>query len=246
MKSYKIDTMTMVGVMMLCFWLVLLFLDGRFSYTHINNQDAIVPQDILSAQESAALSSGVSMATSMTTMVSGVVHQSLGNSQIFQDLNVLEYLYIKNKNPQLLQPLVEKFLQYYQFDKANKYLVFLVQKEGDYLKLSMDPHQVLYALLHDSTIGLDDANGFNDIFALAQNYRAHNLLTADDEMFYKGLKSLWAYDYATASAAFGKVTDPRYQDFKASYESSLANYLKIKNPPAYYRDGLVSLTLLKN
>lgn len=246
MKSYKIDTMTMIGLMMLCFWLMLLFLDGRFSYIHIDDQADIIPQDILFTQENSVLSSGISMTTSMTAMVSGVVHQSLGNSQIFQDLNVLEYLYIKNKNPELLQPLVEKFLQYYQFDKANKYLVFLVQQEGDYFKLSMDPHQVLYALLHDSTVGLDNTNALNDIFALVQNYRARNLLTADDEMFYKGLKSLWVYDYATASAAFGKVTDPRYQDFKTSYESSLANYIKIKNPPAYYRDGLVSLTLLKN
>ncbi|MEI6118575.1 MAG: hypothetical protein WCP92_05115 [bacterium] len=65
-------------------------------------------------------------------------------------------------------------------------------------------------------------------------------------MFYKGLKSLWIYDYATATAAFGKVTDPRYKDFTASYEAALANFVKIKNPPVYYRDGLVSLTLLKN
>jgi len=54
------------------------------------------------------------------------------------------------------------------------------------------------------------------------------------------------YDYETATAAFSKVIDPRYKDFKSSYESALANFVKIKNPPTYYRDGLVSLTLLKN
>jgi len=31
-----------------------------------------------------------------------------------------------------------------------------------------------------------------------------------------------------------------------SYQSALSNFVKIKNPPLYYRDGLVSLSLLKN
>jgi hypothetical protein len=57
---------------------------------------------------------------------------------------------------------------------------------------------------------------------------------------------LWVYDYDLASTNFSKITDARYKDFKLSYEAALANYLKIKNPPAYYRDGLVALSLLKN
>lgn len=32
----------------------------------------------------------------------------------------------------------------------------------------------------------------------------------------------------------------------SSYQSALANFVKIKNPPLYYRDGLIALTLLKN
>jgi hypothetical protein len=155
-------------------------------------------------------------------------------------------LYTKNKNPELLQPLVEKFLQYYQFDKANQYLALLVQNEGDYLKLKIDPRQVIYTRFHDSSIGLDSANSLDEIFVLIKNYRARDMLTADDEMFYKGLKALWIYDYSGATAAFSKVADPRYKDFRSSYEASLANFVKIKNPPTYYRDGLVSLTLLKN
>lgn len=158
----------------------------------------------------------------------------------------MEYLYTKNKNPELLQPLVEKFLQYYQFDKANQYLSLLVQNEGDYMKLKLDPRQILYTRFHDSSLGLDAANSLDEVFVLVKEYRARNLITADDEMFYKGLKSLRIYDYETATAAFGKVTDPRYKDFKASYDSALANFVKIKNPPLYYRDGLVSLILLKN
>lgn len=182
----------------------------------------------------------------MTNMVSDVVHQELGNSQIFQDLHVLEYLYTKNKNPELLQSLVEKFLQYYQFDKANQYLTLLVAEQGSYSASNIDPHQVLYARFHDSSVGLDSATSLDEVFSLVNDYQSHHMLSPDDAMFYKGLKSLRVYDYATATAAFGKVTGQRYQDFKKSYDSALANYMKIKNPPAYYRDGLVALTLLKN
>lgn len=179
-------------------------------------------------------------------MVSDVVHQELGNSQIFQDLHVLEYLYTKNKNPELLQSLVEKFLQYYQFDKANQYLTLLVAEQGSYSASNIDSHQVLYARFHDSSVGLDSATSLDEVFSLVNDYQSHHMLSPDDAMFYKGLKSLRVYDYATATAAFGKVTGQRYQDFKKSYDSALANYMKIKNPPAYYRDGLVALTLLKN
>ena len=166
--------------MLLCFWLVILFLDGAFSNRPAEVE--IVP-NISSLQET--ITSTPTPVPEVTTMVADVVHQSLGNSQIFQDLHVLEYLYIKNKNPELLQPLVEKFLQYYQFDKANQYLTLLVQEEGDYLKLKIDPRQVVYTRLHDSSIALDSATSLDDTFALINEYRSQNLILHDDALFYQ-------------------------------------------------------------
>jgi len=233
--------------MILCFRLVILFLDGTFSQQQFKTQETVVPTATTSLQEPAETPMHtVAPITDVTTMISGAVHQTLGNSEIFQDLNVLEYLYTKNKNPDLLQPLVEKFLQYYQFDKANQYLALLVQQEGDYMKLKLDPRQVLYTRFHDSSISLDSTTSLDEVFDLAADYKAQWLLNDDDELFYRGLKSLWIYDYSGASAAFAKIVDPRYKDFLASYAAALSNFVKIKNPPLYYRDGLVSLTLLKN
>lgn len=247
MTSHKTTSTLIIWSMILCFWLVILFLDGTFSSTHLFTQQENLPTVSPTLSLPTTISSSVDAPVSqITAMVSGVVHQSLGNSQIFQDLHVLEYLYTKNKNVELLQPLVEKFLQYYQFDKANQYLVLLVQNEGDYSSLKIDPRQVIYTRFHDSTIDLNSVTALDGVFTLIHDYRSRNMLTSDDEMFYKWLKSLWVYDFATATAAFSKVTDPRYKDFKSSYESALANFVKIKNPPTYYRDALVSLTLLKN
>jgi hypothetical protein len=164
MQSYKTNNVMVISLMILCFRLVILFLDGIFSYQHLFAQKDIIQTPIASLQEpaNAPATAGepihtVAPITATNEMVSGAVHQTLGNSQIFQDLNVLEYLYTKNKNPELLQPLVEKFLQWYQFDKANQYLGLLVKEEGDYLKLKLDPRQVLYTRFHDSTLGLDSA-----------------------------------------------------------------------------------------
>lgn len=234
--------------MILSFWLVILFLDGTFSSQHFFAQTQLAP---IYSSSSLPLPAKISTTTTssvkeIATMVSGAIHQDIWNAAIFQDLTVLEYLYIKNKNPDLLQPLVEKFLQYYQFDKANHYLALLVKEQWDYFALKIDPRQVIYTLFHDSTIGLDSPNALDPILSLVQEYRSRDMLTQDDEFFYKGLKSLWIYDYASASSLFSKITDPRYKDFKASYESALANFIKITNPPTYYRDWLVSLTLLKN
>ena len=241
------NNVTMVWLMVLCFWLVILFLDGAFSYNHLSPQETILPASTVTLQESADIvTHTVAPVGDVPSMISWVVHQNMANSQIFQDLNVLEYLYTKNKNVEFLQPLVEKFLQYYQFDKANQYLTLLAQEEGDYFKLKVDPRQVIYTRLHDSSVDLASANSLDEIFSLIQEYRSRDMLTQDDELFYNGLKSLWIYDYSGASVSFSKITNPRYKDFKSSYEAALSNFVKIKNPPLYYRDGLVSLTLLKN
>ena len=79
--------------MFLCFWLVILFLDGAFSSKDVSVQETISSSTSASLQ-ALAEASGTSLApvSQVATMVSGVIHQSLGNSQIFQDLNVLEYL----------------------------------------------------------------------------------------------------------------------------------------------------------
>ena len=246
MRRQRTNNSLIIWSMILCFWLVILFLDGTFSYHHVSQQpsDSTVTASLqtVSGMETHTAAS----VSDVSSMVSGAIHQSAGNSEIFQDLNVLEYLYTKNKNPEMLQPLVEKFLQYYQFDKANQYLSLLVEEAGDYYNVKLDPHQVIYTRLHDSAIGLDSANSLDETFTLIQWYRSRGMITQDDELFYKWLKALWIYDYTTASATFAKITDSRYQDFKTSYDSALANYVKIKNPPVWYRDGLVSLTLLKN
>jgi len=64
--------------MILCFWLVILFLDGTFSAHRGATQDEVLPNALSSFQESAdeMTHSGASVST-VTSMVSGVLHQSL-------------------------------------------------------------------------------------------------------------------------------------------------------------------------
>lgn len=256
MKKYGNTTGIMVSLMVLVFWLVILFLDGALSSqktvaveTSIieeTGSSSLLEEPQASQEEEGVIVHAIAPDQEVSEMVTETVHQQLGNSEVFKDLNVLEYLYGKNKNTELLQPMIEKFLQHYQFDKANYYLDLLVKEEGDYFKVGLDPHQVLYARFHDFSLGLDSNNSLDIVFDLVDAYRSRDLISADDAYFYKWLQALRVYNYDLASQAFAKITDARYKDFKLSYEAALANYLKIKNPPAYYRDGLVALTLLKN
>ena len=135
--------------MLLCFRLVILFLDGMFSdYQKIDADTISQAPSSLEEQLTESENAGVSETPvapvvpqpEVEQMVSTAVHQGVANPEVFQNLNVLEYLYTKNKTPELLQPLVEKFLQYYQFDKANTYLTLLVQEAGDYLQVKIDPN----------------------------------------------------------------------------------------------------------
>lgn len=62
------------------------------------------------------------------TMITDTIQQ-VESSETFKDLNVLEYVYRNNKNSELLLPMIEKFLAYYQFEKANQYLDVLVTQQ---------------------------------------------------------------------------------------------------------------------
>ena len=242
-SSSKTNTSIIVWLMMLCFWLAFVFLDGTFSHQQFT-APVSVPTSLVSAP---VLQPQAQALTSSVQTLPALVTQTLhSNSAIFQDLKVLEYLYQKNKNPDLLQSLVEKFLQYYQFDKANQYLDLLAQQKGGYWSMSLDPKQVLYTRFNDSRIAIDNTNWLSDVFMLVDDYKSQAKLATDDILFYDWLKSLWGYDYSGASDSFSKITDTRYKNFKTSYAAALSDFVKIKNPPLYYRDGLVSLTLLKN
>ena len=64
--------------MILCFWLVILFLDGTFSSHHEVTQEAILPNAISSFQETAdEATHTVAPVSTVTAMVSGVLHQNL-------------------------------------------------------------------------------------------------------------------------------------------------------------------------
>ncbi len=258
MKAQNVGTRIMVSILVLVFWLAILFLDGAFSSrslldTRVSDMTEISLASSLETSLDTSLQTGTIQTwmafapqqKDVQTMITDTIQQ-VESSETFKDLNVLEYVYRNNKNSELLLPMIEKFLAYYQFEKANQYLDVLVTQQWGYLELELDPRQVLYARFHDSHLSLDSDTALDDIFVFVDTYVSKGQLNADDALFYAGLKALRVYDYTAASAAFAKITDARYQDFVASYESSLANYVKIKNPPAYYRDGLVSLTLLKN
>lgn len=118
-------------------------------------------------------------------MISGIIHQNLDTAQNFQDLHLLEYLYTKNKNSELLQPLIEKFLLYYQFDKANTYLDLLVAQQSGYLGLELDPYKVIYTRLHHLDLGLNSQDALSEVMSLVQYYREHNQITSHDVLFYQ-------------------------------------------------------------
>ena len=163
-----------------------------------------------------------------------------------QDVKNLDDLYQKTKNVELLQPLIEKYLQYYQFDKANDYLTILSNKQGWNLQIGMDAHLVIYALLHSSNVKIDDPASITPVFDLVDAYRTQWLLTLDDGYFYKGLQLIRNGDYSGALNILKQIKTDHYQSFVSWYVNALTTFAKAPYTPAYYQDGLVSLAMLKN
>ncbi|NOZ44049.1 MAG: hypothetical protein GXP45_02730 [bacterium] len=54
--------------------------------------------------------------------------QSDDASSILEDINILKKLYQKQKNPLVLNALIEKLNQDYQFDEAKKYMDVAIAK----------------------------------------------------------------------------------------------------------------------
>lgn len=108
--------------MVLVFWLVILFLDGALSSQKVlvvevpNSENTLVSwlteeslQEKNIYRDTDSVVHAIAPDQKVSEMIEETVHQQLGSSEVFKDLNVLEYLYNKNKNTELLQPMIKIF-----------------------------------------------------------------------------------------------------------------------------------------
>jgi len=165
------------------------------------------------------------------------------NSSILEDIYLLEKLYKKAENKEILYALIEKLAQDYQFDKAKYYADELVNSDNEQ---QIDPHLYLYILFNSSELSIVKEKSIESINLVVEEYRIRGLLSMDDYRYYQGLIKLRYYDYVGADILFKQITSPRYTSFLTQLHSTLSTVSQQKDIPAYYQDALTSLLLLKN
>jgi hypothetical protein len=162
----------------------------------------------------------------------------------------LESLYKKNPlqggqaDSQILVTLIQRLAADYQFADANAYLKKLMQIPS-YEKL-LDPHTILYILIHNSDISYKNPESINELLPLITQFRQDGLLSKDDENFYNGLIAIRFKKYADASTLFSSNTTETYKPLIQAYQKALQDFSGSKLMPAYYQDALVALSMLKN
>ncbi|MFA7717307.1 MAG: hypothetical protein WC875_01155 [Candidatus Absconditabacterales bacterium] len=261
-------TLSLFGIMALSFWLGFLFVDGIFSSSVIPTVPAptqqvqeVVPETRLpdgqagdmiadQIQTNTPASSGEVNAqhSSAFEVISFSGQEEATNSVIKQaslnDITLLESLYEKNPDSQILVTLIQRLVDDYQFADANVYLQKLMQIPN-YQKL-LDPHTILYILIHGSAISYKNPNSINELLPLIAQFRQDGLLSKDDENFYNGLIAIRFKKYADASLLFSSNTTEIYTPLIQAYQKALSDFSGSKLMPAYYQDALVALSMLKN
>jgi len=162
---------------------------------------------------------------------------------LLEDIYLLEKLYDKEKNTDILYTLIEKLSQDYQFDKAKYYVDELIKDDS---KQQIDPHLHLYILFNSSELSIVKEESIEAIKLIVEEYRIRWLLSMDDYRYYQGLIRLRYYDYAGADVLFKQISSPRYTSFLSQLEDTLSKVSKQDDVPEYYKDALISLLLLKN
>lgn len=158
-----------------------------------------------------------------------------------EDIKTLEYIYNQEKSPIILKEIIKKQAQNYNFNEARKNIEKL-EKEGN----STDIHLLLYVFLNSNNLNITQKDGIKKFLPLLDAAVQSNLIWNQDYLFYIWLIEIRNRNYTKALEQRQNVKTPQYQAIIASFKNTIKGYDTTKAIPAYYQDGLVALTALKN
>jgi len=165
-----------------------------------------------------------------------------GSTTTFEDIRILEELYKTTNNGSIIQILIQKLAQDYQFDKAYQYANHLITSSG---MQSIEANLYLSIWLNSSELSVMQLQSINKLRSKIDAYRSRWQLTTDDYRFYQAMIFLRNQDYEWAITLLKQITSPRYDGF---YDSIVWIHQQInqqQDMPKYYENALIALQLLK-
>ena len=158
----------------------------------------------------------------------------------YDDIDTLQKIYEKNKDPEVLNLLISKLIQWYQFNTAKSYLanINIFQEQNISIKD--------YIYVYINTLSITDPTSISNFGSFLDEAKNRSLISTDDYIFYKWLVTLRNWDYNQALSWLSTISTPSYKSFVSQLSWAIANYTVQQWAPSYYESALISLTCLKN
>lgn len=158
----------------------------------------------------------------------------------YNDIDTLQKIYEKNKDPEVLNLLISKLIQWYQFNTAKSYLanINIFQEQNISIKD--------YIYVYINTLSITDPTSISKFCSFLDEAKNRSLISTDDYIFYKWLVTLRNWDYSQALSWLSTISTPSYKSFVSQLSGAIANYKVQQWVPSYYETALISLTCLKN
>ncbi len=157
-----------------------------------------------------------------------------------KDLDLLEKIYQKDKNPDVLKILLQNLVEEYQFEKAKTYISDINIFDDKIIEAKT------YIYTYINSLSIIDNNSMDKFMSFVDQMRYKSLISSDDYIFYQWLAKIWKKDYEWASILFKQINSPIYTNFISQIDSAIEKFNKQKWVPWYYKDSLIALTALKN
>lgn len=163
------------------------------------------------------------------------------NTRELNSVEVMEYVYSKTKDEDLLRNIIKSLVQQYRMDDAYKYI-----KDYKASNYSItDPHTAMYILLNSELVQVNKPEWLQFIKNTLDNYVQQWLITADDWYFYWALISLSNNNLDQFTSLERQIKDPKYAAFQADVEYSIKIWLNRQDLPPYYLNALLSLDIME-
>ncbi len=224
--------------------LVIIFKDAYFSQHKTSPQEDI-PQksDVVVTQyEATKEDNTTTWQTSIEASknLEDILSQKITNKNI-EDLKTLQKIYEEKKSLDILEKIVQKQVQNYQFNDAIKNIATILDQWW-----SIDPNLHLHAYINSNYISINKPESIKSILPIVERYIDEKKLNQYDYNFYQGLIELRNKKYSAALELRKSNTNPVYTTTIQTFEKAIHSYNAAKAIPPYYQDGLVALAAMKN
>ncbi|MCF7834825.1 hypothetical protein K9M48_02095 [Candidatus Gracilibacteria bacterium] len=159
----------------------------------------------------------------------------------YDNIQILQEVYKKTNNPEILTKLLQELIESYQFDYAKSYI-----NQISTLGYSPEIDSDLYLHILINSLSITDSRDLIYFETQLENMSNKGYINKDDTYFYLGLIKIWKKDFNGANNLFKNILDSRYSKFINHFDTNLTNYSAQKDIPSYYTDAMISLTMLKN